>query len=515
MKPTNSKSEGCVPVSSNCVIWQGPDIECISLCKGDTVSDVVHKLATELCTLMDTFQISNYDLTCFNLAECAPKDFMALINLLIQRICDLENASPTPSTSAAGCPDCVVNICSEFYYTNELGDLVTTMQLRDYVLAIGNRVCTIIGQITTINSTLADHEDRITDLENTPVPTYTLPTLTPACIGPDPLQLDAFTAALEQVFCDLQAHTGDPVAIVTAINHAIAGLGTMNKLCGAGLMNSIPGWVPLPISMAQSFQNLWLTVADMRCAIQNMLLNCCDTTCSAIDILLGGSLTSPTELVLTFGGSIPNNWVDDPIGSSLEITDAAGGGPEVIHGIPLKANYYDTALPYLRTLNLVNGAYNLNVKLTYRFYDPVADSHCEGIAQLLILGTDTCPTLVLTPDYNAINYSFAWTGSVPKIVIMELWNSVGTVKLQDQTLTIVGPAPTGSFISLTEGTAYKIRIVIDRIPCSFANFTTLAHPCVAPGLLAPTITYTVPEGTTNGTTIRAWYLDYAFYHPVP
>ena len=42
--------EGCNPMSSNCVLWQGPDIPCINLCKGDSISDITAKLAEELCT---------------------------------------------------------------------------------------------------------------------------------------------------------------------------------------------------------------------------------------------------------------------------------------------------------------------------------------------------------------------------------------------------------------------------------------------------------------------------------
>ncbi len=83
MKPTNSNENGCDPMSSNCVIWQGPDIDCINLCKGDNISTVVDKLATELCTLLETFNIDDYDTSCFNLAECAPKAFKVLNNLLI------------------------------------------------------------------------------------------------------------------------------------------------------------------------------------------------------------------------------------------------------------------------------------------------------------------------------------------------------------------------------------------------------------------------------------------------
>lgn len=86
MKPLNIKKESCSPVSSNCVIWNGPDIECINLCKGDTVTEVVYKLATELCKIIDTFDVSNYDLSCLDLAY-QPKSFEELIQATITAIC--------------------------------------------------------------------------------------------------------------------------------------------------------------------------------------------------------------------------------------------------------------------------------------------------------------------------------------------------------------------------------------------------------------------------------------------
>ena len=51
MIPTNSSNttNGCDSISSNCVIWQGPDISCINLCNGDTISDVTAKLAELVC----------------------------------------------------------------------------------------------------------------------------------------------------------------------------------------------------------------------------------------------------------------------------------------------------------------------------------------------------------------------------------------------------------------------------------------------------------------------------------
>ncbi len=80
------------------------------------------------------------------------------------------------------------------------------MQLKDYVLAIGNKVCTIIGQIGTINITLADYNVRISALEQAAVdPTPTpLPQITPACVLPAiPTDLDDVLSALETQFCSL------------------------------------------------------------------------------------------------------------------------------------------------------------------------------------------------------------------------------------------------------------------------------------------------------------------------
>ena len=201
MKPLNYDSEGCDPMSSNCVIWQGPDIECINLCKGDTVSNVVFKLATELCSILDKLNVSTYDLSCLNLLECEPETWEALIQLLIDRICALESGiTPDTPTSASGCPDCVVNICSEFYYTSPQGDTITTMQLQDYVTAIGNRVCDIVTEISTINSTLTQIDGRVTqneiDIANLQGQEVNLPTVTPQCVLPSTPQslADVLTA---------------------------------------------------------------------------------------------------------------------------------------------------------------------------------------------------------------------------------------------------------------------------------------------------------------------------------
>src|ERR1035437_8883004 len=221
MKPLNRDSDSCDPISSECVIWQGRDIECIKLCKGDTVSDVVGKLATELCEIMDSLDITGYDLSCFNITSCPPEDFHKLIQFLIERICKLEqctgcipdckgtdpNIFPIPTSD--GCPNCIVSIAPCFYFLNPFGDTVTTMQLSDYVTAIGNKVCTIAGQIATMQATLLNHSIRLAHLESIPPPVLSLPTITPICVlPPTPTDIAAVLQTLEQQFCMLRSATG-------------------------------------------------------------------------------------------------------------------------------------------------------------------------------------------------------------------------------------------------------------------------------------------------------------------
>ena len=135
MLPTKSNhtKDGCVATSSNCVIWQGPNIECINLCNGDTVSDVVAKLATKLCDLLDQTSIANFSIACLN-ALPVPLNFNDLVQLLINRICELEDNSGGGGGNIirVGCPDCIVSLPECLRYTNDATQsLVDQLNLDD------------------------------------------------------------------------------------------------------------------------------------------------------------------------------------------------------------------------------------------------------------------------------------------------------------------------------------------------------------------------------------------------
>ena len=225
MKPLNLDNRPCSPISSNCVVWQGPTLTCINLCTGDTISDVVEKLATELCTLLDQTNVTNYDLTCLGVTACGPKDFQALIQLLIDKICELNGITPDNVKSNSGCPDCIVTVAPCFQVGNQ-----TTMQLLDYVQMIAEKVCALIDEIDNINIQLANLDIRVTVLENTPPPVFTLPsiivdcTLSPTVVGGNSYTIDLVLNALvnddTSGYCSLLGSTGLPADLLSAVASA-------------------------------------------------------------------------------------------------------------------------------------------------------------------------------------------------------------------------------------------------------------------------------------------------------
>jgi hypothetical protein len=87
------------------VIWQGPDLACINLCKGDSVSDVVYKTAVEVCQLKADLGLSDIDLTCLvQVCQTTPEPEKTLTNiltLLVNKVCclsDIVKGIPNPGT---------------------------------------------------------------------------------------------------------------------------------------------------------------------------------------------------------------------------------------------------------------------------------------------------------------------------------------------------------------------------------------------------------------------------------
>ena len=292
MKPLNYDNSPCSPTSSNCVIWQGPDLHCIKLCTGDTVSDVIASLATELCTVMDQLSITNYDLSCFDLVGCKPETFQELLQFLIEQICLAQGISPTTVDGKTN--DELITVAPCFIVNG-----ITVMTLTDYVIAIGLRVCNIIDQISVINNTLKELDIRVTILENTPPPTFTLPTVASDCIlqnspqigglGSPAVPMDQLLSILindnDYGYCALLDATGLPAYLIDAVlsqcilNTDIQLSSTTGATYSASA-NWNSNWQTTENNLAASLSNVWVVLCDIYNYLDNPIgLTITETNC--------------------------------------------------------------------------------------------------------------------------------------------------------------------------------------------------------------------------------------------
>lgn len=498
MKPLNSDNPGCTPISSDCVIWQGADIPCINLCKGDTVSKVVEKLATQLCDILDTLDVDSYDLSCLNLGDCTPENFQALLQLLIERICALEGIDPaSPSASNAGCPDCIVNIADCFYFDNPQGDRETTMQLTDYVTAIGNEICRLVGRAGTTNSTLANHSQRIGDLETevNNLPDNSIPNVVPVCVLPsDVTPLDQMATALEQQFCELRSATGDQQAIYDALVYQCAGLNDSPQLQrGAATMSDIDGWNDTVTNLAEGFTNVLLTMCDIRAAIQSIQTSCCTTTsCDELDIQMQGVLLNISTLKVYLTGKYPAGFQETiPTGSILTITDELGNTQTATIGVIVNLNDAD-GFTVDFTGSPINTATNLTLTLPLSFTDG-EDSLCEKVITDFVLNDVACPVVNLLPAETTIAYDMTYLGTAGSVKVI-LYAADGVSEISNQTTVVPGPqAVLGQFTGLNPGTEYKVQVEItitgaaEPTICPFGSTTTTGPLCLPPAVTSVTL----------------------------
>lgn len=310
MKPLNLDNSPCSPISSNCVIWQGPNIPCIKLCTGDTISDVIHKLATELCNIMDLLDVDGYDLSCFDLVGCKPTNIQELIQFLIERICAIEDfdvalvADNALITSRSTSADTLVTVAPCFVIGT-----TTVMTVAEYAIAMGTAICSIIDQIVAINLQINDLQVRVTSLEAIPPPIFTLPSFTIACpinvlIAGNAYDINTILSNfINDVWCGFYNVTGSTTNLLSAVAaQCVIGTDFTKVNPGATYAMQYPSFIQPSATIADVINNLWIVLCD--------IYNGSNTT-------VVGSITNTIETTVTGGPAfvvsaniLDTGWID-------------------------------------------------------------------------------------------------------------------------------------------------------------------------------------------------------------
>jgi len=380
-RPTksNTSDQSCSPTTSNCVTWQGPALPCIHLCTGDTVSDVVFKLATEMCDIKSILDLTDFDLQALvGFCTTTPLPAMTLIGILgylrdkIACLHDLIPANPDVAVPVSISP-CLG------------GTTGTTYSYHDAINLIATKLVNVLGTHCSTNNVIDEIYNAIDTINNTTIPAVSanvyqvqtqlnnfLATQTVTLGSCSSLSAPASVAQvvqeLEQQMCKIIGvlDNSSPIQSVdkgtTAIVNGIAkgtscASNTSPSLSQTGQLGNLPGWINTVTGLGDSINNLWIALCDVRAAVKLIQDNCCKVTCDSINVDFNSSfdLTAKT-LTLDFGSSIiPIGFVDR--GTDITVTDSNGLSVHIVtNGVtyPYIVTNSGTAPSIIQTLATCN-----------------------------------------------------------------------------------------------------------------------------------------------------------------
>ena len=497
MIPNKSNTtNGCDSTSSNCVVWQGPDLSCVNVCNGDTISDILAKMCESIVNITSTstgVDISTINQLCLEETYGVANNVQALIQNIITEVCKVHNHPENDPCS------CIIPLPPCLQYTDEMGNTITHLPLYDsntqtgYAVLLANKICQNINAIDQLQNTTTNHEGRIVALEQRPGgEKYIPPKVVTEYVGNvgRPQAMERVIALTEQTVGYLQTLTGAPSAISTALNVA-PNYNDRERLSGKGTMSAIPHWNLNAINMAQSFQNLWITMNDTRNAVQSIKETVATPLCKDVELVVNPSILngpSGTFSALQFDfteSTVPAGYVScDSRGSKITITDSSLNTKVVYADIA--TNYSIQGMLSLTPDLLGNLDTGSNFSVRIDFCVSNGDNQCSEIQNLTVENELTCPQLVISSTYSdAVDFSvtdIAIPTNKGHVISVNLRTSAGTL-IDSRSYTAFGSGISGTFSNLVGATQYQMLIEITRsgstkpIQCAIQTFSTNAPSC--------------------------------------
>ena len=517
MIPTNSSinTNGCDNISSNCVIWQGPDIACINLCSGDTISEVTKKIGDKVCQIITDGVTANpnltgLDLSCLNIQGTTPTTLVPVLQAMVSQICI--NSLSSGGSSNTPLPMMTLPACLQ--YNDASGNPVTELRLDAFATLIANQVCTNLASITVINSTLTSLDNRIDILEACVLPcsgavveAQIIPTCVTASVG-SLTNVSVVVLALETAFCTLRTAVGFPSAINLAINQSVI-TGSYNSLTDSSVSyGSISGWNNSASTLAQSVQNAWVVIDDLYSAVASIQTNCCPGGCDAIvyNYTTSNSFASSgliNGVLFNFiGSSVPSTFTDASGFTLLTLTDVTGTSLSTTVSV---SSLQNNAAGYLFSTGALNTAQDLSVTVNYSFVD--GTDTCANNQSSVITGLVPCSTPVTSAITSTeVTVTFSNLLGTTAIYTIDIIDGANVVVATAQ-VTNPTSSESRTLTGLTPGTAYTVRLTVQfngaTQVCTSTqqvfNTTSAAAGCADGMDVAFVMDYTGSMGTSIAT----------------
>ena len=474
MIPTSSSgtTNGCDNISSNCVIWQGPDITCIDLCAGDTISEVSAKIANKVCQIITDGVTSNPDLTgldlsCLQIPGQDPTEIVPVLQAMVDQICANSGAGGGTAT-----PLPIVTLPSCLVHTDSSGNPVTELRLDLYAAYVADQVCSNLSAIQAIQTTLTSYNNRLLVLENCVLDAsgncnITVPEvqIIPTCVGTvgSAQNVSQVVTALELAFCALRDAVGLPGAISQAISLTVLS-GVSTTLTDSSVSyGSITGWSNSPSTLAQSVGNAWLVIDDIYAALASVQTNCCPVGCDAVTFNFTTATTIGSSglidgVVFNFTGSIVPPAFNDTTGFSL-ITLTDSNGQVITQQFSVASLQNQTSGLLVGLPSPFNTAEDIQVQVQFSVSDGV--DTCQASQSAVINGIIPCPAMTITSITTSgftVNWNNALGTSVQYILdILDPNNLVAATYTINNPTTSISRVVTG----LNSNVNYQARLTVN------------------------------------------------------
>tara|TARA_R110001592_G_scaffold24949_3_gene95471 strand:- start:1197 stop:3416 length:2220 start_codon:yes stop_codon:yes gene_type:complete len=498
MIPTNSSgtTNGCDNISSNCVVWQGPDIACINLCSGDTISEVTSKIATKVCDIITNGVSANpslagLDLSCLNISGTTPTTLVPVLQEMVNAICSgsgSTRSSLSPSSQVQDdLPTMTLPACMQYNDVN--GNPVTELRLDLFASLIANQVCTNLASINLINSTLTSYSNRLDVLEACVLPcsgAVTEVQIIPTCVSNvgNLTNVSIVVSALESAYCTLVGGTGTVAQMNLAIAQTSITSASPTRNNSGATYSSITGWQTSATTLAQSLQNAWVVIDDLYAAVGDIQTNCCSSGCDSVIFGYSTSTTVGANGLLNsvnfnfIGSTIPSSFNDSAGFSKLTLTDALGASlTQVVSVSSLQnnSNGFDFSTGSLNTQQ------DLSIQVQFSVTNGV--DTCEATQSNTVPGVVPCPTVSMTAITGTeATVNFTNTIGTTAVYVLDVLDASNAVIA---TYTVNNPPASVSyqFTGLTPGTPYVIRVTVQYggatkvCPSSAFSTSSGAAPC--------------------------------------
>lgn len=214
MSPIDKAKGNCEIISSNCVEYQGVDLLSFSLCRGASISEVIAALDKNLYGIQSELDITNYDLTQFNVGRCTVTDTQSLIQFILDSVSQLEDAVELydgTKDSSVGYIS-ITQSCSSLDMANKKVRIDTAINsIIERICSLSNSESSFAKTIETYAKNVASLAEQVNNLANNFEEPYDKISNENIESG-TPLSVDAFASAMAtSVFAFIEKVGKDPI----------------------------------------------------------------------------------------------------------------------------------------------------------------------------------------------------------------------------------------------------------------------------------------------------------------